>query len=148
MRVWLARAAAAVVAALIAYLGVEVLNTADENGDRTADLQQQLEATPPASADQVAELGDRVDALPTEAPTRTVVVTAPPVPGPAGPAGPAGPPGAPGATGPKGAATNGPDRPSRPTAARPRPTVTITATPAPAPCRLLGMPLDPQLCAG
>lgn len=148
MRVWLARAAAAVVAALIAYLGVEVLNTTDENGDRTADLQQQLEATPPATADQVAELGERVDALPTEAATPTIVVTAPPMAGPAGPPGPAGPRGAAGATGPKGVATAAPDRPSRPAAARPRPTVTITSAPSPAPCRLLGVPLDPQLCAG
>lgn len=85
-----------------AFLLVATLTTVDETTDKTGQLQQQLKATPPASVDQVEELGKQVASLPGRMPTPRVVVTAAPgppgAPGPAGPSGPQGDAGSPGTT--------------------------------------------------
>lgn len=133
MRLLLARVALAGVAATAAWVGIELLNTADEGSGRTEELQRHLEATPPASADQVAQLTDRVVELPTSIPTPRIVVTAAP--------GPAGPPGQAGSRGPQGAsgsttvrtvtvpARGAPQAAQRPARPSPAPTVTVTAAP-------------------
>lgn len=122
----------AVAAGASAYVLVAVLGKADDNSSRTEQLRQRIEATPPASARQLAELGDRVDALPSEMPTPRVVVTAVPgAPGPAGPSGPQGTRGTPGTTTVR-TVTVVPRAP-RQAAVRPRPAPTVTVTERP-PC--------------
>lgn len=85
---WLA---VAVAGGALTFVSVTLLNHVDTSTDRTGQLQQHLEATPPATAGQLAELGAQVDRIPTAASVPTIVVTAPP--GPPGRVGPAGAPG-------------------------------------------------------
>lgn len=133
----------AIAAAASVFVGVTVLN---DSTARTGELQHRLEATPPATANDLRQLGDQVDQLATAPPTIVVQTTAVP-----------GPPGAAGATGPAGPAgtitvqpapvrSNGPAPPvvtrttpprsAAPPSSTPAPTSTPTATSSAVPCSL------------
>lgn len=147
---WLA---VAVAGAATAFVSVTLLNSVDAGTTRTGQLQHRLEATPPASATDIARLGDQVHDLATAVPT-VVVTQLPGPPGSAGPPGQAGPPGTPGqiivrtirptpapvpsrtprpaqAHAPSSSSTSSPSSSSSPT-----PTASATPTAAPAPCAL------------
>lgn len=140
--------------AVVTFLVGSALVAAKDNGDTTERIDTRLQTAPPATQDQVAELGKQVGNLPSSLPTPRVVVTA--VPGPPGPAGAAGRDGGRGPTGPAGrvvvttSPTSSRGTPAQARPSRPAPRVTVTATPQPREpgCVVLGVPFPGSVCSG